>query len=158
MVFPNRRFIVVKDVLTELMKTGKKKGTIKELIGSIIRSENEKFTTSGFNPILRGSNQDQIEIMTELSLKYCNLDSGELACIAYVLERDDTRMRLLIDDRKAIGIARELGIKTYTLPGILFYLKKKGLVDNMKLKEIILKLDNEDNYIFAEDVQKLLLK
>ncbi len=82
------------------------------------------------------------------------LGSGEESCINYCRKKDN---RLLIDDREAKRKAKEYGIKTLTIPDLLFLGKKKGVVEQEDMKYFIKNLKMKDNYLFPNEIKKALL-
>lgn len=83
------------------------------------------------------------------------LGNGEVSCICYCLEKD---ARILVDDREARDKARELGIKTLTIPDLLLLGKRRGKIEKEEMISIIETLKKEDNYLFSEDVKEKLLE
>jgi len=83
------------------------------------------------------------------------LGNGEASCICYCLEKD---ARMLVDDREARDKARELGIKTLTIPDLLLLGKRRGKIEKEEMISIIETLKKEDNYLFSEDVKEKLLE
>ncbi len=83
-----------------------------------------------------------------------NLGSGEISCMMYCRKEG---ARLLIDDREANRKAKEYGIKTLTIPDLLFLGKKKGVIDKEHMKICITNLKTKDNYLFTDEVKQELL-
>ena len=83
------------------------------------------------------------------------LGAGEASCINYCLEND---AKLLVDDREARDEAKERGIKTLTIPDLLFLGKRKDKIVKEEMISIFESLKNEDNYMFSEEIKEKLLE
>lgn len=83
------------------------------------------------------------------------LGAGEASCISYCLKNDT---ELLVDDREARDEARELDIKTLTIPDLLLLGKRNDKIGKDEMVSIINSLKEEDNYLFSEEVKEELLK
>lgn len=82
------------------------------------------------------------------------LGKGEASCIFYCLKAD---ARFLVDDREARNKARELGIKTLTIPDLLDLGKVEDDIDKEDMNKVIQNLQESDNYIFSDEVKEKLL-
>lgn len=58
------------------------------------------------------------------------LDGGEAECI--ILAQEQEADLLLLDERKARRVARQFGLRTIGLLGILIEAKRRGLISNVK--------------------------
>ncbi len=82
------------------------------------------------------------------------LGEGEKACID-LAEKDDL---LLMNDRKASGVAENMGITTVSIPGLLLAMKKSQSSYSNEIEEIIEALEEKDNYLFKEEEKEKLLQ
>ena len=82
------------------------------------------------------------------------LGRGEKGCLLIAKETND---KILMDDKCARKIAKEEGLKVLSIPSFLADCKRKNILSNEKLKQIIKNLKEKDYYGFSEEVESLLL-
>lgn len=134
-IIEKRRLFITEQVKSELKKC------------RLYADHQHKFSKGGPIITLNFKREEEIE---ELS----NLGSGEVSCIIYCRKKGD---KLLIDDREANKKAKEYGIKTLTIPDLLFLGKKKEVVEKEDMKNFIKNLKMKDNYLFPNEIKKVLL-
>jgi uncharacterized protein len=93
---------------------------------------------------------DRSEVLRFLGLK---LDSGESEAIALALELKADL--LLIDERKGDAVAREAGLRTLGVIGLLLQAKEAGLVE--RLAPAIDHLRDGLNFYISDDLRRRVL-
>ncbi len=83
------------------------------------------------------------------------LGKGELGCFILAKNSGDI---ILIDDQKAVAVAKEKGLKVVSIPSFLFFCKRKNVVSLDELKQIVNDLKAKDYYEFNDESRELLLK
>lgn len=137
--FDSEEFSVPTQVIDEL-----KKSEVYDLVSDeIIREES--------------AGKIRVEI---IEIDYSQLDysrgrygKGEIACIELSSEEDF----VLIDDRDAKRLAKQEGKNCYDLPTFLLSCKKKRILDNEEMQQILDGLENEDHYQFTDEMEEKLV-
>ncbi len=134
-IIEKRRVFITEEVEEELKKC--------RLYGQY----DQKFSKDGPIITLNFKREKELDDLSYLGL-------GEISCINYCRKKGG---RLLIDDREANRKAKEYGIKTLTVPDLLFLGKTKGILEKQDMKDYIKDLKMKDNYLFTDEVRKELL-
>jgi len=88
-----------------------------------------------------------------LILKLLNIDKIIIPSTVYEELKDAN----FFNDKCARKIAKEEGLKVLSIPSFLADCKRKNILSNEKLKQIIKDLKEKDYYEFSEEVESLLL-
>lgn len=83
------------------------------------------------------------------------LGKGELGCFILAKNSGDI---ILIDDQRARGIAAEKGLKVVSIPAFLLFCKRKKIISEDGVREIVEELKEKDYYEFSEEFRDLLLE
>jgi len=83
------------------------------------------------------------------------LHFGEIEAIAFTKIHNSV---LLIDDRRAWIVARDLNIDAFNLPTMIQFSKDLGIISNEEVRKIIHLLEIRDHYQFKYDVKQNLLE
>jgi len=87
--------------------------------------------------------------------KYPHIHFGEIESIAFAKIHDTA---LLIDDRRALNVAKKENIQSFTLPAIIHYAKDIEILTVEEISNIIHFLEIKDHYLFKYDVKRTLLE
>lgn len=83
------------------------------------------------------------------------LGSGEREAIALTAQLDSAL--LLMNDRKAVGAARRLGIGVVNVPAFLLMYRATGAEAADRVRDLVRDLEEKDHYGFASEVRRRLL-
>lgn len=87
---------------------------------------------------------------SRVALLSLHLDPGEAEAIALALElRADL---ILLDERRATRAARQLGLRTLGLLGVLLLAKRKGLID--QVRPLLDRLETDAGFWIARDLRQ----
>lgn len=87
---------------------------------------------------------------SRVALLSLHLDPGEAGAIALALElRADL---ILLDERRATRAARQLGLRTLGLLGVLLLAKRKGLID--QVRPLLDRLETDAGFWIARDLRQ----
>lgn len=87
---------------------------------------------------------------SRVALLSLHLDPGEAGAIALALElRADL---ILLDERRATRAARQLGLRTLGLLGVLLLAKRKGLID--QVRPLLDRLEADAGFWIAPDLRQ----
>lgn len=87
---------------------------------------------------------------SRVALLSLHLDLGEAEAIALAIElRADL---ILLDERRATRAARQLGLRTLGLLGVLLLAKRKGLID--QLRPLLDRLETDAGFWIAPDLRQ----
>lgn len=86
---------------------------------------------------------------SRVALLSLHLDPGEAEAIALALERRADL--ILLDERRATRAARQLGLKTLGLLGVLLLAKRKGIID--RVRPLLDRLDTTTGFWIAPDLR-----
>ena len=97
-----------------------------------------------------------VEVKNVNLVKTLNLriDYGESEVIAYALESDYDL--ILVDDKEARKVAKNLNLKIMGTVGLLLLAKKQGLIK--KIRPEINKLETEINFRLSEKIKNMVFK
>jgi hypothetical protein len=83
-----------------------------------------------------------------------SLDEGEIAALALALEREISDV--LIDERPARAIAKQLGLRVSGLLGVLIRAKKGGLITSVE--PLLVRLQQEANFWIGPELMEQVLQ
>lgn len=87
---------------------------------------------------------------SRVALLSLHLDPGEAEAIALALELQADL--ILLDERRATRAARQLGLRTLGLLGVLLLAKRKGLID--QVRPLLDRLETEAGFWIAPDLRQ----
>ncbi len=120
----------------------------------------EEIARAGLLAEMLGRKAIEVEILPSSEAQefeeFEKLGKGEKACLHMALRKEDAV--LLSNDNKVRKVARNLGLKAYSIPEFLLACKLKGLVSVKDLGEIVELLKERDRYQFKAQVLKDLLE
>ena len=153
-IFEDETILIVNEVVNELLVSKKKGYDFVDRILRVLAYEESELKEEKW--ILKKYPDDKIsKMIDQLYDKYPYIHMCEIVSIAFAKQNNAT---LLIDDRRALQVAKKEKIETYTLPALILYSKEIEIIKMNEVKEIIKLLELKDYYKFQKDVKKELLK
>lgn len=153
-IFPDEHVIICSATMKELL-VSKEKGY--EFVYRILKHIAYKDDEMNSNRWLRFRYPDErvSEEINHIYDEYPFLHFGEIEAIAFTKIHNSA---LLIDDRRAWEVAKELNIEAFTLPAIIQFAKATGIIGIDEIRKIILLLEIKDHYKFKHDIKQKLLE
>lgn len=153
-IFEDETILIVYEVVNELLVSKEKGYDFVDRILKVIAYEESELKEGKW--MLKKVPDEKIsKMIDQLYEKYPHIHMCEIVSIAFAKQNNAT---LLIDDRRALQVAKKEKIETYTLPVLIQYCKEIEIIKMNDVKEIIKLLEMKDHYKFQGDVKKELLK
>ena len=153
-IFEDEKILIVFEVVNELLVSKENGYDFVDKILKVMAYE-ESELKEGKWILKKVSDEKTSKMIDQLYGKYPHIHMCEIVSIAFAKQNNGT---LLIDDRRALQMAKKENIETYTLPALIQYCKEKEIIKINEVKEIIKLLELKDHYKFQKDVKDELLK
>lgn len=116
-----------------------------------LRLRDQRFRSAD---IADAANFSAVSDSSRVTLLSLHLDPGEAEAVALALEVQADL--ILLDERRATRAARQLGLKTLGLLGVLLLAKRKGLVK--EVRPLLDRLETEAGFWIAPDLRLQVLR
>jgi predicted nucleic acid-binding protein len=153
-IFENETILIVYEVVNELLVSKKKGYDFVDRILEVMAYKKSDLKKEKWL-LKKYPDEKTSKLIDQLNEKYPHIHSCEIVSIAFAKQYNAI---LLIDDRRAMQVAKKEKIETYTLPSLIQYCKEVEIIRLSEVKEIIKLLELKDHYKFQKDVKKELSK
>ena len=153
-IFENETIVIVYDVVNELLVS---KGKGYDFVDRILKvmADKESELNKGKWILKKYPDEKTSKMIDQLYEKYPHIHKCEIISIVIAIQNNAS---LLIDDRRAMQVAKKEKIETYSLASLIQYCKEVEIIKMNEVKEIIKLLELKDHYKFQERIKKELLK
>ena len=140
-IFDDEKILIVYEVVNELL-VSKEKGYdfVNKIFKVIAYKESE--LKKGKWLLKKVPDEKTSKMIDQLYEKYPHIHMCEIVSIAFAKQNNAT---LLIDERRAMQVAKKENIETYSLPALIQYCKEKEIIKMNEVKEIIKLLELKDH-------------